>query len=94
VPIGDRRRAAPTPRERGDEREPESGAGSAAAAASAREALEDPFLLAGLEARPLVEDREIGMVVVAAALDGYRAAGRVVECVLDQVVEDDREVFL
>ena len=67
--------------------------GRRAARAAAGEAVEQARLLAGREPRPLVEHGEPGLVAVAAPVE-LDARRRVAQRVLDQVVEQDREVLL
>ena len=90
LPGADRRRAAPAPRERLDDREAEPGAGAIGAAAP--EALEDAPLLTRRHAGALVEHSE-----AAVRVPGHRhgrPGRRVDKRVLDQVVERDRDVLV
>ena len=86
---------APALHERLDDRQPEARSGRVLARAAPPEPLEHGLLLAGGDARAVVEDREVRLVALAAELDRDRAPRvRVMQRVLDQVVEDDREVLL
>src|SRR4029450_8165351 len=60
-----------------------------------RERLDQGCLYPSREPRPLVEDRNPGLAVRLAPVDRDRGRrGGVVERVLDQVVEHDRDVFV
>jgi hypothetical protein len=95
-PIGEPCLAPPAARERLDDRQTQAGpAGSAAGCAAAGEALEQLGLLALGKAGALVEHGDPCLTVAGSPLDGHRRrCWRVVERVLDQVVEHDREVLL
>jgi len=80
-------------RERLHDRQAEPRARPLAARAAAGEAVEQRRLLTGREARALVEDGQPGLVAVAAPVD-LDPGGRGAHGILDQVVEQDRQVLL